>query len=223
MEKKNSNINKRDIKEIIKSRKFIGVVAALAIIIPFLIIISTAFISFTSVRLKTNNKERFNISDLVVNNLKFGSTEKEIEKELGKPNKTSTKINNNYEYKVYEYDGLTLTLKENYSDYILVKAEITSSKYKTSRGIRVKSKISKAVNKFSITNKTGNYIYKNYNIEALDTKTIKDNIYLGVRNSKQVIYYNRDAIVDGVDTCTAKLELDYKFGKIQKIVWSYDL
>lgn len=209
-------------KMILKNKKITFILAIVLIIITLAALLSSIFGNFSSTRLHVNNKKIFDVSDLTINSLKFGSTEEEVKKEFGEPKEVTKDIKNNYEYKIYKYDGLTLTLKENYNDFILVKTEVTSNKYKVSRNIRVKSKISSAVKKYRISISKGNYIYKNYNIEALNERVIDDNIYLAIRNSKKVVYYNRDAIVDGVKNNTAILEFDYKFGKINKIIWSYD-
>jgi len=215
--------DKKNLKKIIyKNRSKILILTIALVLISLIALISSIFGNFNSVKLKTNNKEIFNISDLTINNLKFGSTEKEIKNEFGEPKKITKEIKNNYQYKIYLYDGLTLVLKENYNDYILVKTEVTSSKYKVSRNIRVNQKIAKAVKKYNISISKGNYIYKNYNIEALKENIIDENIYLSIRNSNKVVYYNRDAVVKGINNNIAVLELDYKFGKIKKIIWSYD-
>ena len=214
---------KKNLREtIFKNRSIILILTIALVLIALIALLSSLFGNFNSTRLHVNNKKIFEISDLTINNLKFGSTEEEIKKEFGEPKEVIKDIKNNYEYKIYKYDGLTLTLKENYNDYILVKTEVTSNKYKLSRNIRVKNKISSAVKKYNISISKGNYIYKNYNIEALKENVINDNIYLAIRNSKKVVYYNKDAVIKGVKNNTAILEFDYKFGKINKIIWSYD-
>jgi hypothetical protein len=137
--------NEKKETKITKQRKIFALVVGLIVTISLLLILSGLFGNFLKVKLKTNKKEIFNISDLTVDDLKFGSTENEIVKKYGEPNKKEETIKNNYQYKIYHYKGLTLTLKEFYNNYILVKAEITSSKYKTSRNIRVGSKILNAI------------------------------------------------------------------------------
>ena len=92
-------------------------VAGVLVILSLLLIISGRFGNFEKVKLRTNNKEIFTIKDLTVNNLKFGSTSSEVQKELGKAKKETKEIKNNYEYLVLEYPGLTLTLRENYDDF----------------------------------------------------------------------------------------------------------
>ena len=198
-------------------------VAGVLVILSLLLIISGRFGNFEKVKLRTNNKEIFTIKDLTVNNLKFGSTSSEVQKELGKAKKETKEIKNNYEYLVLEYPGLTLTLRENYDEYILVKAEITSNKYTTSRKIKVGNRIMSAIKKYNISISEGNYIYKNYNMEALSENIIKDNVYFGIRNTNEVRYYNRDAVIEGQKSNTAILKLEYKKGKITKIIWSYDI
>lgn len=211
------NVKKLDKKQII----FLSVVGVI-VIISLLLILSGLFGNFENVRLGKNNKEIFTIEDLKVNNLKFLSTSKEVEKELGTPKKVKKVTKNNYEYKEYYYSGLKLTLKENYDNFVLVGAEITSSKYKTGRNIKVGSSILSAIKKYKIEYSEGNYIYKNYTIDALNDNLVKDNAYFSYRNAKEVRYYNKDAVVDGYPTNIAELKLEYKFGKVSKIIWSYD-
>lgn len=198
-------------------------VAGILVILSLLLIISGRFGNFEKIKLRTNNKEQFTIKDLKLDNLGFGSTSSEVQKELGKASKEEKIIKNNYEYLILEYPGLKLSLRENYDDYILVKAEITSNKYTTSRNIKVGNRIMSAIKKYNISISDSNYIYKNYNMEALSENLVKDNVYFAIRNSKEVRYYNRDAVVDGQKTNTAYLILDYNKGKITKITWSYDV
>ena len=217
---------KKDTKKKIsedQKRVLFLLVAGILVIVSLLLIISGSFGNFEKVKLKTNNKEIFTIKDLTINNLKFGSTSDEVKSELGKPSKEEKVIRNNYEYLELEYPGLKLSLRENYDKYILVKAEITSNKYTTSRKIKVGNRIMSAIKKYNISIKEGNYIYKNYNLEALSENLVKDNVYLGIRNKKEVRYYNRDAVVEGQKSNTAVLKLEYKKGKISKIIWSYDI
>jgi hypothetical protein len=139
----NNKVNKLDSKQIL----FLVIVGVI-VILSLLLLISGIFGNFRDVNLKKNNNEIFTIKDLTVNNLKFLSTSEEIEKELGKPRKKQELTKNNYRYIEYYYSGLKLTLKENYSDYVLVGAEITSGKYKTSRNIKVGNKVLKVINRF---------------------------------------------------------------------------
>ena len=212
------NVKKLDKKQII----FLSVVGII-VIISLLLIISGLFGNFSSVKLKKNNNEIFTIKDLTVNNLKFLSTSEEVEKELGKPRKINELTKNSYKYKEYYYSGLKLTLKENYSDFVLVGAEITSKKYTTSRNIKVGNKVLKVINKYRVDLPEGNYIYKNYTIDALNDNLVKDNAYFSYRNSKEIRYYNKDAVVEGSPTNVAELRFNYSFGRIKKITWSYDI
>ena len=197
-------------------------VAGVLVILSLLLIISGRFGNFEKVKVRQNNKEIFTIKDLTINNLKFGSTSSEVQKELGKPTKEKRVIENNYEYLILEYPGCKLTLRENYDEYILVKAEITSNRYTTSRKIKVGNRILSAVKKYNVSISEGNYLYKNYNLEALSENLVKDNVYFGIRNTNEVRYYNRDAVVDGQKSNTAILKFEYNKGKITKIIWSYD-
>ena len=211
------NVKKLDKKQII----FLSVVGII-VIISLLLILSCLFGNFESVKLKKNNKEIFTIKDLTVNDLKFLSTSEEIVKELGEPKKTKGITKNNYKYIEYYYSGLKLTLKENYKDYVLVGAEITSSKYKTGRNVKVGNKVLSVINKYKVELPEGNYIYKNYTIDALNDNLVKDNAYFSYRNSKEIRYYNKDAVIEGNPTNVAELKLSYRFGRINKITWSYD-
>jgi len=214
----NNKVNKLDSKQIL----FLVIVGVI-VILSLLLLISGIFGNFRDVKLKKNNNEIFTIKDLTVNNLKFLSTSEEIEKELGKPRKKQELTKNNYRYIEYYYSGLKLTLKENYSDYVLVGAEITSGKYKTSRNIKVGNKVLKVINKYKVELPEGNYIYKNYTIESLNNNLVKDNAYFSYRTSKEIRYYNKDTVTEGNPTNVAELRFNYRFGRINKITWSYDV
>lgn len=216
---------KKDTKKIISEdkKRYIFVAAAgVLVIISLLLIISGAFGNFEKVKLNKNNKDIFTINDLSVNDIKFGATSEEVKAYFGKATKEETIIKNNYEYLILEYPGLKLSLREYYDDYILVKAEVSSNKYTTARKIKVGNRIMSAIKKYNISISDSNYIYKNYNLEALSENLVKDNVYFAIRNNKEVRYYNRDAVVDGQKSNTAILKFEYNKGKITKIIWSYD-
>ena len=170
---------------------------------------------------KDNNKI-FSMSDLVIDGVKYGTSEKEVKKKFGTSVKEDKITKDKYSYKILEYKGLKLTLKENYSDYMLTKVEVTNNKYKVSRNIKVNDKIIKTIKKFKVENKKGTYLYGNYSVDALNEEEIKDTIYLGIRNDKEVVYINRDALVGDTVSNISRLNISYKYGKITKISWSYD-
>lgn len=209
-------------KKLEKKQKIFLLVVGIIVILSLLLILSGLFGNYESVKLKKNDKDIFTIKDLTVNNLRFLSTSDEVIKELGKPKNVKEITKNNYKYQEYYYSGLKLTLKENYEDYCLVGAEISSSKYKTSRNIRVGNKVMNVINKYNVENETGNYIYKNYTIDALNDNLVKDNAYFSFRTNKEIRYYNKDAVIEGSPTNHAKLSFNYRFGRISKITWSYD-
>lgn len=206
-----------------QQKKLFIIAVAVVLVLSLLLIIAKNFGSFENVRMRQNNKTIFSATDLTVNNLKFSDTEKNVKKELGKPNKEEKKQNGVYEYKILYYDGLKLTLKENYNDFMLVGAEITSSKYKVNRNLKVNKSITSAIRKFKVKYSTGTYLYGNYSTDALGSTEITENIYFGVRNKNEVVYVYRDAVIEGMPTNTAKLNISYKHGKITKITWKYDL
>lgn len=210
-------------KKLEKKQKVFLLVVGIIVIISLLLIISGLFGNYENVKLKKNSNDIFTIKDLTVNNLKFLSTSKEIEKELGKPRNTKEITKNNYKYKEYYYSGLKLTLKENYEDYVLVGAEISSSRYKTSRNIKIGNKVLNVIDKYNVEKETGNHIYGNYTLDALNDNLVKDNAYFGYRNGKEIRYYNKDAVVEGEPTNVAELKFNYRFGRINKITWSYDV
>lgn len=210
-------------KKLEKKQKVFLLVVGIIVILSLLLIISGLFGNYENVKLKKNNNDIFTIKDLTVNNLKFLSTSKEIEKELGKPRNTKELTKNNYKYKEYYYSGLKLTLKENYEDYVLVGAEISSGRYKTSRNIKVGNRVMSVINKYNVENEEGNYIYGNYTIDALNDNLVKDNAYFSFRNNKEIRYYNKDAVVEGDPTNISELKFNYRFGRIKKITWSYDI
>lgn len=206
-----------------KNQKTIFIVAVIVIVLlSLLLIISRNFGTFNNVSVRKNNKKIFSIEDLTVNDLKFYDSKSVVEEKLGKPKKEKDTSKDNYSYKILYYDGLTLTLRENYEDFILVKAEITSDKYKINRNIKVGNRILRVIKKFKVDNSIGTYLYGNYTTDALNNSKVTENVYMGLRSNKEVVYINKDASVDNLPTNIARLNITYKFGKVAKIVWSYD-
>ena len=203
-------------------RKILNISIIVVVVLVIVSIILGNYKDYTEVRLRKNNKEIFSIADLKVDDLKYGDMEKDVKKKMGKPEKEKKITKDIYEYKKLYYKGLTLTLRENYKDFMLVKAEITERKYKVSRDIKVGDKIKKVMNKYNIETEIGTYIYGNYSIDALDESEITENIYQGIRDKNNVIYINRDSKVDGEKVNIAKLIINYKRGRVKKITWSYD-
>ena len=210
-------------KKLDKKQSIFIIIVGIIVILSLLLIVSGLFGNFESVKLKKNSKEIFTIKDLTVNNLKFLSTSEEVTKELGKPKSTKEYSKNNYKYIDYYYSGLKLTLKENYNDYVLVGVEITSSKYMINRNVKVGNKVLNVINKYKVEYESGNYIYKNYTIDALNDNLVKDNAYFSYRDRKEIRYYNKDAVIEGNPTNVAELRFNYRLGRISKITWSYDI
>lgn len=213
---------KKGLKKEESQQKIFVVAVIIVVLLSLLLVISRNFGTFNNVSVRKNNKTIFTVSDLTVNNIKIHDNQATIEKELGKPQEEKTKTDNNYKYKVLYYDGITLTLKENYSDFILTKVEITSSKYKINRNIKVGNRILGVIKKFKVSNSVGTYLYGNKTIEALDDSQIKDEVYLGVRSNKEVVYVYKDANINSIPSNIARLNISYKHGKVSKITWSYD-
>ena len=207
-----------------KTNKFgFGVIVGVSLLLLVaLIVVASYFRDFGKIKLSTNSKKIFSISDLKIDNIGFKSTENEVTRAFGNPNKTNEETIGIYKYKIMKYDGLTLTLKENYDDFILVKVEITSKKYTSSRNIKVGNKITKALRNYRIDKKEGAYLYGNYTKKTLSDSENKENIYFGIRSSKNLLYVNRDAVTEGFPTNIAKLDIEYSNGVIKKITWSYD-
>lgn len=205
-----------------KDKKILLVAIAIIIVLAILLVISRIFGDYSNIKLKVNDNAIFSISDLVVDDLEYSDTEKEVIKKLGKPKKTEKFKNDIYDYKKLHYNGLILTLRENYDDFMLVKAEITSGKYETSRGLKVSDKITDVYKAYKVENKYGTYIYGNYSADALKEVEITKNIYFGVRSKKNVVYINRDSVIENTRTNIARLDISYKNGKVSKITWSYD-
>lgn len=207
-----------------KKKRIIAILLAVFIVIIIgLIVLASYFRNFGEISLLKNDRNIFDTTDLVINDLKFSDNEKTVLNSLGKPEKEDKEVIDNYEYKVLKYDGLTVYLKEYYDDYVLSKVEITSSKYSTSRDIKVGSKITNVFAKYKVENSEGAYMYGNYTNKALTEKEITSNIYYGVRSNENVLFVNRDAVVEGLPTNIAKLDIIYKNGTITKITWSYDI
>ena len=214
---------KKTIEQELKRDKIMLVITSLVIVILLsLLVASRNYRDFSAINIKTNNKTIFSISDLTINNLKYGDNEEKVLKELGTPIKESNKTRDKYSYKELEYNNLKITLRENYDDYILTGVEIKSDKYVINRNIKIGNSIVKTMKKFKVENKSGHYLYGNYSIGSLSDEEITDTIYFGVRNNKKVVYVNKDATVNDMYSNISKLTLDYKKGKITKITWSYD-
>lgn len=208
-----------------KKRDYIKILKISIIVVVILGIVSIIlgnYKDYTEVKLRKNNKTIFSIADLKVDDLKYGDMEKEVKKKIGKPEKEKKIKKDIYEYKELYYKGLTLTLRENYDDFMLVKAEVTGRNYNVSRDIRIGNKIKSVMNKFNVENEIGTYIYGNYSIDALDESEITGTIYQGIRDKENVIYINRDSKVDGEKVNIAKMVIKYKKGRVKKITWSYD-
>ena len=217
MKKNKKNVTKKELKLLLS--------IIVLIFLIFLILYVRNFRNFADVKLSTNNKDIFTLYDLKMNDLKYSSPEEDVIKSLGKAKKVEEMSANGFEYKILRYDGLNVTLREYYDDYILVGVETTSKKYKMSRGLKVGSNINKVFSKYKVENKTGSYLYGNYNYEEMKDKLVDDNIYMGIRTKTKVSYYNVDPR-PGEDNfplnSLVKIEFEYKNGTVTKISWSYD-
>lgn len=221
--KKNEKKTKKTIEQELKRDKLILKITSIIIVILLILLLASRnYREFDTVMVSKNNNKIFSMSDLVIDGVKYGTSEKEVKKKFGTPVKEDKITKDKYSYKILEYKGLKLTLKENYSDYMLTKVEVTNNKYKVSRNIKVNDKIIKTIKKFKVENKKGTYLYGNYSVDALNEEEIKDTIYLGIRNDKEVVYINRDALVGDTVSNISRLNISYRYGKITKISWSYD-
>lgn len=221
--KKNEKKTKKTIEQELKRDKLILKITSIIIVILLILLLASRnYREFDTVMVSKNNNKIFSMSDLVIDGVKYGTSEKEVKKKFGTPVKEDKTTKDKYSYKILEYKGLKLTLKENYSEYMLTKVEVTNNKYTASRNIKVNDKIIKTIKKFKVENKKGTYLYGNYSVDALNEEEIKDTIYLGIRNDKEVVYINRDALVGDTVSNISRLNISYKYGKITKISWSYD-
>lgn len=221
--KKNEKKTKKTIEQELKRDKLILKITSIIIVILLILLLASRnYREFDTVMVSKNNNKIFSMSDLVIDGVKYGTSEKEVKKKFGTPVKEDKTTKDKYSYKILEYKGLKLTLKENYSEYMLTGVEVTNNKYTVSRNIKVNDKIIKTIRKFKVENKKGTYLYGNYSVDALNEEEIKDTIYLGIRNDKEVVYINRDALVGDTVSNISRLNISYKYGKITKISWSYD-
>ncbi len=221
--KKNEKKTKKTIEQELKRDKLILKITSIIIVILLILLLASRnYREFDTVMVSKNNNKIFSMSDLVIDGVKYGASEKEVKKKFGTPVKEDKTTKDKYSYKILEYKGLKLTLKENYSEYMLTGVEVTNNKYTVSRNIKVNDKIIKTIKKFKVENKKGTYLYGNYSVDALNEEEIKDTIYLGIRNDKEVVYINRDALVGDTVSNISRLNISYKYGKITKISWSYD-
>lgn len=219
----NKKKNKKNLEQELKRDKIMLLITSIIIVILLLLlIISRNYRDFSLINLKTNNKTIFSVSDLKVNDLKYGDKEEVVKKSLGTPKKENNLTKDKYSYKELFYDGLTVTLKEYYDDYMLIGVKITNNKYTISRNIKVNDSITNTIKKFKVENKKGTYMYGNYFSKALTDDEISETIYFGARNSYEILYVNKDAAVNNEKSNISKLNIYYKNGKITKIEWSYD-
>ncbi len=219
-------MTKEKILSLVKNKKVILLFIFILFILVMAIFLSSFFSDYSKISLLRNKDEMFNVADLTMDNLTYMNTEKDLVKKYGKPNSTKKISNGNFKYVVYKYNGFDVTLKEYYDTYSISKVEVTTNKIKLSRGIKVGDRIVKVMNKFRVTNKKTSYMYSNYSSKALKDDTISDNIYFGKRTKSTVEYVNRDKkLSDNIDmpTNTARLKVNYKHGKVTKIMWSYDV
>ena len=226
MKKSNKKVSKKTTKktESNNNKLKILIVAFILVFLIGLIVYAKNFRNFSNITLRENNKEIFKVTDLVVGDIKYLDKEKTIVKKLGKPKKSYLEVSKGYLYKIYKYDGLKLTLKENYNDYVLVGAESTSRKYKFSRKLKVGSKITKVLKSYRVDNKKGTYMYGKCSRSALNDLAVTRDIYLGYREKDVVEYINRDAIVDKSEpVMESRIKYEYKYGKVKKISWKYDV
>ena len=46
---------------------------------------------------------------------------------------------------------------------------------------------------------------------------------MAIRSKNEVVFINKDASIDGSVVNIARLNISYKNGKVNKIIWSYDV
>lgn len=224
MKKNNKKVNNTNIAIDNNDKIKILLVAFILIFLIGLIVFARNFRNFTNVSLRTNNKDIFNIKDLTFGDIKYLDKEEKVEKILGKPKKKETKFKDRYFYKILKYDDTIITLKEDYKDYVVVGIETTSKKYKTARNIKVGNRITKVLKNYRVDNKKGTYMYGNNSLSALSDESVTKDIYMGYRTTEEVSYINRDTIVDKTTpTMLSKITYEYKYGKVTKISWIYDV
>ena len=206
------------------NKKKIIIVSFILLLIIGLMIYAENFRNFSSIYLMKNKKEMLDINDLVVGDIKYLDNEKKVNSVLGKPSTESTKIIGNYQYKIKKYDGLIVTMKENYDDFVVVKIELTSKKYKTGRNIKIGDGITKVLRNYRVDNSRGTYMYGNSKIDALNDKSLTKTLYTGYRDKEKVEYAVRDSISDrNSPVLIERITYEYTRGKIKKITWSYDV
>ena len=206
-----------------RNKNFVITIIVLVFLLGTAIVIAQFFEDFENVRIRKSNKTIFTSSDLTISKLSYNTNEKEIKKNFKKLKKETTYEENGYKYKKLEYKKLTLTLKENYDDFVLCKVETTSRKYLFSRNIRVGDSINKTARKYRVEKSKGNYLYGNYTMDALNNNETDKQIYFGVRTKDKLMYLNRDNVENRKYSYISKITFDVKHGKVSKISWSYDI
>ena len=226
--KKNKNKKTKNNK---KDNKYIRIIKqsliclVIAIIIYMTLGVIVNYITNSKIILKENTKSIFTSSDLTVKNLSYNNLESVAITEFGVPKKIEKFKHNKDKYKKYIYDGMSLTFKDNNGMYILMKATITSSKYLTSRDIRVGDNINDVINKYSIENTNSNYLYGVYNEDDFTKKSVYENIYYGKKSNSLVYYLYAEApFKKGYASWKddiAQISYEVKFGKVKKIEWMF--
>ena len=84
----NKKKNKKTLEQELKRDKIMLIITSIIIVILLsLLIVSRNYRDFSLINLRTNNKTIFSISDLTVNDLKYGTNEEDVRKKFGTPDK----------------------------------------------------------------------------------------------------------------------------------------
>ena len=196
------------------------------IILSFLVIyIFSINKDCSKIKLNVNEKEMLNISDLTIDDIKYGDNIKTVEQKYGKPKKI--KEISNLLQKKYIYNGLIFIFQNKNNDYTLVGMKVTSKDYYISRKIKVGMSAKKVMNRFFVDKKTGNYMYGNYKYNSLNDSSIIDEVYFGYRQKKYIYYVNKDSYNKINNSIMKRNMMNLKFNirnnRVISIEWSYGL
>lgn len=178
--------------------------------------------------LPVSNAQKFGLSDLVVDSLKYMMTEDAVKNSMGEPvsiynSSEKNNVDNVIDEKVYSYNDLSLIFSNINGQYVLTAAASVSSDDVFARGIKVGDNIDRLLelfyrdqncmnNEYYSQDKStsiGKIIYGNYTMDSLDNVKANNKIEYAMIN------YNGYSSFETADTYTVEytyFEPPYKQG-----------
>ena len=102
--KKNEKKTKKTIEQELKRDKLILKITSIIIVILLILLLASRnYREFDTVMVSKNNNKIFSMSDLVIDGVKYGTSEKEVKKKFGTPVKEDKITKDKYSYKISNY------------------------------------------------------------------------------------------------------------------------